>query len=95
MDDTDLTGGHLEVGEVYPSGEMDTRPVWLHFPSVYALQLHILCSLLAFDVMERLSAAQVESKVDDLYLFSQLNGVLDSYAEDAAIASVLTCRSRT
>ena len=61
MDDTDLTGGHLEVGEVYPSGEMDTRPVWLHFPSVYALQLHILCSLLAFDVLERPASQQLKS----------------------------------
>ena len=76
--------------------EMDPGLTWLHFPSVYPLQLHILCSLLAFDVLERLSAAQVESKVDDLYLFSQLNGVIDSYAEqEAAIASVLTGRSRT
>lgn len=61
--------------------------------SVCPLQLHILCSLCAFVMLERLSAARVESKVDGLYVFSLLNGALEPYVEATAIGAAHAGRS--
>lgn len=66
VDDTDLADGHLHVGEVVPSGEMEARPARHLLRSVCPLQPHILCSFHALAVLERLSGAQVGSKVGGL-----------------------------
>ena len=43
-------------------------------------------------MLERLSGAQVESRVGCLYVFSLFNGGLEQYVEAAALAGVLSCR---
>ena len=95
MDNTGLVGGHLHVGEVIPSGEMNARPARHLLRSVFPLQLLIPCSFHAFAVLERLSAARVASKSSALYVFSLLNGALESCVEAAAIAAVLADRGGT
>ena len=95
MDNTDLADGHLHVGEVIPSGEMNARPARHLLRSVFPLQLLIPCSFHAFAMLERLSAARVASKSSALYVFSLLNGALESYVEAAAIAAILADRGGT
>jgi len=95
MDNTDLVGGHLHVGEVIPSGEMNARPARHLLRSVFPLQLLILCSFHAFAMLERLSAARVAPNLSTLYVFSLLNGALESCVEAAAIADVLADRGGT
>ena len=41
MDNTDLVGGHLHVGEVIPSGEMNARPARHLLRSAFPLQLAV------------------------------------------------------
>ena len=95
VDDTDFPVGHLRVGSVAPSGEVDPRPVRHRLRSVCPHQLHIICSHCAFGVLERRSAARVESKVGGLYLFSPLNGRAKPCVEAAAVAAVIAGRSGT
>ena len=71
---------------------MDVGPACHTLLSVCPLQLHMLCSLCAFVMLERLSAAQVESKVDGLYVFWLLNGGIKVSVEVAALAGVLSGR---
>ena len=72
---------------------MDRGPARHALLSVCPLQLHILCSLCAYVMLERLSAARVESKVDGLYVFSLLNGALEPYVEATAIGAAHAGRS--
>ena len=72
---------------------MDRGPARHALLSVCPLQLHILCSLCAFVMLERLSAARVESKGGGLYVFSLLNGVLEPYVEAAAVGAAHAGRS--
>ena len=73
---------------------MDRGPARHALLSVCTLQLHMLCSLCAFVMLERLSAAQVESKVDSLYVFWLLNGGIKVSVDVAALAGVLRSSKR-
>ena len=93
MDNTGLVGGHLHVGEVIPSGQMDARPARHLLRSVFPLQLLILCSHCAFGVLERSTGAPVRARVAGLHLLSRLDGGPEPYIEVATVAAILAGRS--
>ena len=93
VDYTGLADGHLHVGEVVPSGEMNSRPARHLFRSDFPLQLLILCSHYAFGVLESLSGAPVGSNVDGHYILLPLDGGPEPPVEAAAIAAVPAGRS--